>query len=114
MFNDVTLYPGGAFMLCESIGEFDDNMPAPAPAAVPSDWNAEDPVIKLISKMKPIYDQRIAPLLNMNYSYETSEDERSVSDLCGPIAVFQYRLLFAYGFVYEERSQDSTEWLHSI
>lgn len=74
MFNDVTLYPGGAFMMCESIGEFDDNMPAPAPAAVPSNWNAEDPVIKLITKMQPIYDQRIAPLLNMNYSYETSEE----------------------------------------
>ena len=58
MFNDVTLYPGGAFMLCESIGEFDDNMPAPAPAAVPSDWNAEDPVIKLISKMKHMRHRR--------------------------------------------------------
>ena len=29
MFTNFSLYPGGAFLMCESVGEYDDNVQLP-------------------------------------------------------------------------------------
>lgn len=75
MFPRYTLYPGGAFMLCESIDEVDVNIPTPQPpmntavkqAAVAMD---DDPVLKVVNKLGEVYRKDVTPLMNMSYEYE--------------------------------------------
>lgn len=101
MYPCFSLYPGDAFVMCESIGEFDQNVPLPSaavkrvdtgetvqPADVqsPLTHNTErvvrfdpsfDPVLMTIGKLQPLYDEKIKPLLNQDYSLsELSMAER--------------------------------------
>lgn len=77
MYPGITLYPGGAFTLCESVGEFDDNVQYPIPAdpgVAKAEVSGADPVAKTISKLEPTYQNYIVPLLTMDYGYSDAED----------------------------------------
>lgn len=84
-FMDFTLVPGGAFMMCESISEFDSNVPEPLPAAA-SDASPEE-VVKVVAAeaektnyiasvlndLDSVYNQLILPLVN--YPLDRTDNE---------------------------------------
>ncbi|MCM1532731.1 MAG: hypothetical protein NC114_10745 [Ruminococcus flavefaciens] len=78
MYPAFTLYPHGGFMMCESVSEFDTNVQPPAPAIEPikavARLNEIDPVVKAISKLKDIYEQRVVPMLSDTYDLEHPEN----------------------------------------
>lgn len=90
MYPSFTLYPGGAFMLCESIGDIPYHPVEGEVAVTPADVNPrggvvaqkimekpdidEDPVVKTISKLSKVYETHVKPLLSMNYTYEDPND----------------------------------------
>lgn len=78
MYPNFTLYPGGAFTFCESVGEFDDNVQYPVPDEAPEKVVAcidvADPVIVAISHLTPVYENHIVPLMSMEYGFENVND----------------------------------------
>lgn len=76
MYPNYSLYPGGAFMMCESVSEFDDAVRPPGPVSAQQSTEMirkahnKDPVMWVIGKLGPIYEEQIAPLLNMTYGDE--------------------------------------------
>lgn len=84
MYPNYSLYPGGAFMMCESVSEFDDAVRPPESAVdkqqkdeMIREINDKDPVLRVISKLGPVYEDLIHPLLNMPYG----EEGDNVSDV---------------------------------
>lgn len=80
MLNNFTLCPGGAFIQCESVAEFDPNMPNPITPEVTQQVTVElkndtayRPVDKVLHKLQPIADQVISL-----YSTEFTSDRESV------------------------------------
>ena len=73
MYPKFTLYPnGGAFMMCESVSEYDSNMHPPETTEsqrteLHQTSQQMDPVLYVINKLKPAYDRFIIPMLNMGY-----------------------------------------------
>ena len=66
-FMDYTLVPGGSFVMCETISEFDENVPAPA-----SVNDATPP---------EIYGPLIMPLINLPLDRTSDEDVVSAADM---------------------------------
>lgn len=107
MYPPITVYPGGAAMVCEDVEEFDPNVAPPeappAPATPPRPMVPENPmpaaeekldaikktgaltynpVAKLISRLDPIYKTKIEPLITMDVSYgEPAECARRVTSI---------------------------------
>lgn len=87
MFYDISLCPGGAFMMHESAAEYDPNMVRRVPEVAPQTVNALkvelsnpscDPVHKLINKTRPIYEKiQILGRLDL----EPNNIQSAISDL---------------------------------
>lgn len=83
MFHSFTLYPGGAFMMCESVGEFDENVPLPTPQETPAAVMApmveqcDDPVIKTTAVLSAVYERSIVPMLSMDQTFD-GEDAQAI------------------------------------
>lgn len=97
MFTNLSLLKDGAFMMCESVAEFDPNMPDPNTPEVLEQVKRElapqvetyDPVNKLIRKMRPLYERVIAAG-QINLEPESAEvamgDLETVSTLASDVA----------------------------
>ena len=83
--NGFTLYPDGAFMMCESIGEFDPNVPLPEEKEIQSVPVEQVPtyvdqvlvpkcqVEQVIKELTPVYNAVVQPCMDMGL--DTSTDE---------------------------------------
>jgi len=87
MFHNFSLYPGGAFMLCESVGEFDENVPLPTPKETPAAVmtpmveQGDDPVIKTIAKLSAVYERTVEPMLTMDQTGDIEDTQGTLHKL---------------------------------
>lgn len=76
MFTNFSLYPGGAFLMCESVGEYDDNVQLPVPNKTPAEvitpinCEGDDPIVKAIAHLTPVYERSVVPILNLEMAYD--------------------------------------------
>ena len=84
---DFTLIPGGAFMMCESISEFDENVPAqtaePTPEEIKrvSDMGMRtDWVISTINNLGEIYRTKVVPMMTMELNPVDITDTVALAD----------------------------------
>ena len=71
MFNTYSMCPGGAMMICESISEYDANMPTPPAPPAEDVFKASvemDPVVAVKSELGKLYNDMINPLLTLDVS----------------------------------------------
>lgn len=90
--NGFTLYPDGAFMMCESVGEFDPNVPLPEERTVASLKPEEIPtyvdkvlapkcqVEQVIKELTPVYQEWVVPLIGMDLSSDLDDQVVQVSE----------------------------------
>ncbi|MCM1230055.1 MAG: hypothetical protein NC489_07980 [Ruminococcus flavefaciens] len=67
-----TLVPGGGFIICESIGDIDPNVPMPPMTEKRQDMLLKDtcdrdPVQRALVKLGELYREDIKPLMNLDY-----------------------------------------------
>lgn len=72
MFTNFSMCPGGAMMFCESVGEYDENIPMPPvpeekQIEITNSFLSRDPVITVINMLRPYYLKYIKPLSSLNY-----------------------------------------------
>ena len=77
LFPHYSLYPGGAFMMCESVEEFDLAVQqSPVPDTVPK-YESLDPLTQTMTDLNLIYQELIQPMCNQDYT-----EEYDVAELC--------------------------------
>lgn len=81
LFPHYSLYPGGAFMMCESVEEFDPAVQQtatanPVPDTVPK-YESLDPLTQTMTDLSLIYQELIRPMCNQDYT-----EEYDVAELC--------------------------------
>lgn len=81
LFPHYSLYPGGAFMMCESVEEFDPAVQQTAtvsqvPDTVPK-YESLDPLTQTMTVLSLIYQELIQPMCNQDYT-----EEYDVAELC--------------------------------
>lgn len=81
LFPHYSLYPGGAFMMCESVEEFDPAVQqtataSPVPDTVPK-YKTLDPLTQAMTDLNLIYHELIQPMCNQDYT-----EEYDVAELC--------------------------------
>ena len=81
LFPHYSLYPGGAFMMCESVEEFDLAVQQtatanPVPDTVPK-YESLDPLTQTMTDLNLIYQELIQPMCNQDYT-----EEYDVAELC--------------------------------
>lgn len=68
-------------MMCESVGEFDENVPLPTPqedvntVMAPMAEHIDDPVSKTIAELSVIYERSVVPMLSMDQNYGDDPEE---------------------------------------
>lgn len=95
-FMDYTLVPGGSFVMCETISEFDENVPAPVPVndATPPEeakkvvetLQNKHWVSSVLNDLKEIYGPLIMPLINLPLDRTSDEDVVSAADMISSTA----------------------------
>ena len=85
MFTNFSLYPGGAFLMCESVGEYDDNVQLPVPSTAPTEVvspiikDGDDPVIKALAHLTPVYERSVVPMLSLEMDYDEYDPADALS-----------------------------------
>lgn len=85
MFTNFSLYPGGAFLMCESVGEYDDNVQLPVPSTAPTEVvnpiikDGDDPVIKTLAHLTPVYERSVVPMLSLEMDYDEYDPTDALS-----------------------------------
>ena len=96
MYPPISLYPGGAVMLCEDVSEYDENLPLPVRPEDPPDEPVQvansvtpepvpcvphrlrkfedlEPTRMVFRMLEPTYRERIVPMLATTYEYQDRE-----------------------------------------
>lgn len=85
MFTNFSLYPGGAFLMCESVGEYDDNVQLPVPNKTPAEvvtpiaCEGDDPIIKVLAHLTPVYERSVVPMLSLEMDYDEYDSADALS-----------------------------------
>lgn len=74
-----SLVPNGSIIICESIADYDENVPMPSmseehQAKLMEENVDKDPVMKALHKLGEAYFKYVKPLMNMNYQPDNTED----------------------------------------
>lgn len=84
---DFTLIPGGAFMMCESISEFDENIPAQTAEPTPEEIKRveavgmrTDWIISTTNDLGEIYRSKVMPLMSMELNPVDVTDTVALAD----------------------------------
>ena len=87
---DFTLIPGGAFMMCESISEFDENVPAQTAEPTPEEIKRveavgmrTDWIISTTNDLGEIYRSKVMPLMSMELNPVDVTDTVALAERIG-------------------------------
>lgn len=126
MFTDLSLCPGGAFMMHESVAEFDSNMPenpvvqeaeAQAVAAEFKEHTSETycPITKVLTKLEPHY-QMVRQLLQINLRPEDPQEAVAsldqISKTATDIAECMRMMLVKQDMVYRYMTEINDKWAY--
>lgn len=80
-----SLVPNGSIIICESVADYDENVPMPSmseeqQAKLMEENVDKDPVMKALHKLGETYFKYVKPLMNMNYQPNNTEDILTVID----------------------------------
>lgn len=120
MFTKFSLCPGGAFMMHESAAEYDPNIVADVASEVPAEVAAQikaepsyDPVMKLISKTKPLYEEMLQlASLQAGDAQETVQALERVSAFASKLADKMRMQIIKQSAVHQLFNIDRNAWIY--
>lgn len=128
MFTNISLCPGGAMMMHESVAEFDPNMGNPMESEAVQEKISEElkeqgtmycPVAKVLNRIEPLYE-RAQQLMRINLQPETAEEaiasldeiSATATDFAECMRMMMVKLQAVYCYIGQHNSSWTFEPIH--